>query len=139
MGTIQSIPAGRGEGPSLLPTGMGGAGMRSLNDKLVHVGFSGNPLVAQIWGGFPRSQDGKALQSFVLPIVGWQLFLSDWGKGKRPALLVLGKSPLRFCLALQTGRQTPIPIRSTGMQYIKIQGGSTCATTFLLFLPGSTG
>lgn len=30
----------------------------------MHVGFSETPLMAQIWGGFPRSQDGEALLSF---------------------------------------------------------------------------
>lgn len=47
--------------------------MKFLKDKLVHVGPSENPLVAQVLGGFPRSQDGKALRSFVLTIFGWQL------------------------------------------------------------------
>lgn len=77
MGTVQSIPAGRGKGLSLVSTGMGEAGMRYLRDKLVHVGSSENPLVAQICGGFTRSEGGKALQSFVLPVLGWHLPLSD--------------------------------------------------------------
>lgn len=93
-GTMQSIPAGRGEGSSVVPTGMGGAGMKCLKDKLVHVGFSENPLVAQIWGGFPRSHDGKAPPSFVLPIFGWQFLLSEWGKWL--VLLVSGKSPFEI-------------------------------------------
>lgn len=67
-----------------MSTGMGEAGMKYLRDKLAHVGSSENPLLTQIWGGFTRSEGGKALRSFVLPVLGWQLPLSDQAKRKQP-------------------------------------------------------
>lgn len=132
-GTVQTIPAGGLETPALAPPSMGAAGTGHWGTGQCALASWETPLVAQIWGGFPRSQDEEAPRSFHMPISGWQHLLSDRGRGKRPVLLVWGKSPLRFLHCL-SGRQAPVVIRSRG-----IQGGSIRAKTFLLFLPESAG